>query len=143
MVPINWCLLLLAYPVLIDVSRLIGRLSDFVDTFTIKQIKQKMFDEWGERATLMHTTDKIIATMKELGVISNVKFGVYTINKQIIKADMVTAMVIQTALKTEAKGYCNLAELTDFNVMFPFEYTVSKEQLWRMNVSLSRTLAAN
>ena len=42
---------------------------------------------------------------------------------------MVIAMIIQTALKTEDKGYCNLAELTDFNVMFPFEYTVSKEQL--------------
>ena len=128
-VPVNWCLLLLAYPVLIDVSRLIGRLSDFGDTFTIKQVKQKIFDEWGERATLFHTMDKIMATMKELGVISNVKVGVYTINKQKIKADMVTAMVIQTALKTEDKGYCNLAELTDFNVMFPFEYTVSKEQL--------------
>ncbi len=42
---------------------------------------------------------------------------------------MVTAMVIQIALKTEAKGYCNINELTEFPVMFPFEYTVSTEQL--------------
>ena len=110
-------------------SKLMGRLFEFSDTITVKQIKQKMFDEWGERATLFHTTDKIIATMKELGVISNVKVGTYAIQKHKIKADKVTAMVIQTALKTEDKGYCNLAELTEFNVMFPFEYTVSKEQL--------------
>ena len=41
---------------------------------------------------------------------------------------MVTAMVIQTALKTMGSGYCSFGELTEFNVMFPFEYTVSKEQ---------------
>lgn len=127
-VPIHWCLLLLAYPVLIDMSKLMGRLFEFSDTITVKQIKQKMFDEWGERATLFHTTDKIIATMKELGVISNVKVGTYAIQKHKIKADKVTAMVIQTALKTEDKGYCSFGELTDFGVMFPFEYSVSKEQ---------------
>ena len=128
-VPIHWCLMLLSYPVMIDMSKLMGRLYDFSDTITLKQIKQKMFDEWGERATLFHTTDKIIATMKELGVISNVKVGTYTIQKHKIKADAVTAMVIQTALKTNNSSYCNFGELTDFNVMFPFEYTVSKEQL--------------
>lgn len=128
-VPIHWCLMLLSYPVMIDMSKLMGRLYDFSDTITLKQIKQKMFDEWGERATLFHTTDKIIATMKELGVISNVKVGTYTIQKHKIKADAVTAMVIQTALKINNSSYCNFGELTDFNVMFPFEYTVSKEQL--------------
>ena len=128
-VPIHWCLLLLAYPVLIDMSKLMGRLFEFSDTITVKQIKQKLFDEWGERATLLHTTDKIIATMKELSVISNVKVGTYTIQKHKIKADAVTTIVIQTALKTNNSSYCNFGELTDFNVMFPFEYTVSKEQL--------------
>ena len=66
--------------------------------------------------------------MKELGVISNVKVGTYAIQKHKIKADQVTAMVIQTALKTEDKGYCSFGELTDFGVMFPFEYSVSREQ---------------
>lgn len=127
-VPIHWCLLLLAYPVLIDMSKLMGRLFEFSDIITVKQIKQKLFDEWGERATLLHTTDKIIATMKELGVITNVKVGSYAIHKHKIKADMVTAIVIQTALKTMDSGYCSFGELTEFNVMFPFEYTVSKEQ---------------
>ena len=61
-------------------------------------------------------------------MISPVKVGVYTVNKHKIKADKVTAMVIQTALKTEDKGYCSFGELTDFGVMFPFEYSVSKEQ---------------
>ena len=39
-VPIHWCLLLLAYPVLIDMSKLMGRLFEFSDTITLKQIKQ-------------------------------------------------------------------------------------------------------
>ena len=127
-VPIHWCLLLLAYPVMVATSKLMGRLFEFSDTVTTKQVKQKMFDEWGERATLTKATEKIVATMKELGVISNVKVGTYAIQKHKIKADKVTTMVIQTALKTEDKGYCSFGELTDFGVMFPFEYSVSKEQ---------------
>ena len=128
-VPIHWCLLLLAYPVMIDMSRLMGRLFEFSDTITLKQIKQKIFDEWGERATLFHTTDKIIATMKELGVITKVKVGTYAIHKYKIKADPVIVMTILTAMKTEKNSYCGFGDLADFNVMFPFEYSVRKEQI--------------
>ena len=128
-VPIHWCLLLLAYPVMVDMSKMIGRFSEFSDTITLKQIKQKIFDDWGERATLSHTTDKIIATMMELGVISRVSLGTYRINKHRVKAEDVTLIIIQTAMKTGDTGYCDYNQLSEFNVLFPFEYKVSRENL--------------
>jgi hypothetical protein len=65
--PIHWCMMLITYPVFSDVCKLIGRISDFQDEITLAQLKQKLFDEWGERTTLFHSTDKIITTMKEMG----------------------------------------------------------------------------
>jgi hypothetical protein len=42
---------------------------------TVKQVRQKLYDEWGERATLSHSLDKQIATLKALGALENQKTG--------------------------------------------------------------------
>ena len=65
----HWCIILATYPIFVDVSRIIGKLSEFEKEFTLQQLKQKIFDEWGERATLFHSIDKIIATMKAIGAL--------------------------------------------------------------------------
>ena len=48
----HWCMMLATYPVFVDMCKLIGRLSEFQDEITLSQIKQKLYDEWGERTTL-------------------------------------------------------------------------------------------
>ena len=55
--PIHWCMMLAAYPVFVDMCKLIGKMSEFQDEITLAQLKQKLFDEWGERTTLFHSTD--------------------------------------------------------------------------------------
>ena len=54
-VSINWCMMLAAYPVFLDMCKLIGKMSEFQDEITLAQLKQKLFDEWGERTTLYHS----------------------------------------------------------------------------------------
>lgn len=78
--PVHWCMMLAAYPVFQDMCRLIGKISEFEETFTLKQIKQKLFDEWGERANLYHSIDKLIATLKAMDVLESEKVGVYSVN---------------------------------------------------------------
>src|SRR5699024_10108969 len=51
---VHWCMMLAAYPVFRDMCRLIGKIGEFEEKITMKQIKQKLFDEWGERSTLYH-----------------------------------------------------------------------------------------
>ena len=53
---IHWCLLMSAYPIFVDVCKLIGKLSQFQDEITLAQIKQKIYDEWGERGSLETTS---------------------------------------------------------------------------------------
>lgn len=127
--PIHWCMILMAYPVFADISKLIGRISDFQEEITLAQIKQKLFDEWGERATLFHSTDKIIATMKELGVLSREKPGKYHISKCVITNDKIINFMLMVAMKVGGKSYYSFSEVTSMGILFPFEYRVNKEQL--------------
>lgn len=64
---------LAAYSVFQDMCRLIGKISEFEETITTKQLKQKLFDEWRERSTLFHSSDKLIATLKALEALDSEK----------------------------------------------------------------------
>lgn len=66
---IHWCMMLAAYPVFDDMCKLIGKMGEFQDEITLAQVKQKLFDEWGERTTLFHSIDKLIATLKAIDVL--------------------------------------------------------------------------
>lgn len=127
--PIHWCMILITYPVFADVCKLIGRISDFQEEITLAQLKQKLFDEWGERTTLFHSTDKIITTMKDMGVLSCEKPGKYHIQKYPISNEQIVNFMLLVAIKVGGNSYYTLPDLTNIGVLFPFEYRVNKEQL--------------
>lgn len=127
--PIHWCMILITYPVFADVCKLIGRISDFQEEITLAQLKQKLFDEWGERTTLFHSTDKIIMTMKDMGVLSCGKPGKYHIQKYPISNEQIVNYMLLVAIKVGGNSYYTLPDLTNIGVLFPFEYRVNKEQL--------------
>lgn len=126
---VHWCILLATYPIFLDMSRIIGKLSNFEDEFTLKQLKEKIFDEWGERATLFHSIDKIIATMKALGVLHAEKPGRYIIVKHEIKNNEVNAILARTGVLVEEKEFYRLQELREMSYMFPFNYHIEREML--------------
>ena len=126
---INWCMLLINYPVFSDLSKMIGRISEFNDCIKPSQLKQKLFDEWGERTTLYHSTDKIIATMKDLGAIVANTPGSYTVIKHRISKDEPIAFLLRVAMIIDKGSYYEFTELSCFNNLFPFEYIVSKEYI--------------
>ena len=78
---IHWSMMLVAYPVFADVCALIGKLTNIQDTFTTSWLKEKLFEVWGERTTLLHSSDKILQTLKLIGAIENEKVGVYRAKK--------------------------------------------------------------
>lgn len=128
-VEIHWCMLLLVYPVFADICKLTGRIADFNETVILKQLKQKLYDEWGERSTLYHSTDKIITTMKDLGVISADKPGVYHIICREVKNDHAVMFLLYTAMKVDGGSYYSFNDLNSFNSLFPFRYNISEKIL--------------
>lgn len=126
---IHWCRMLMLYPVFVDLSKFIGRISEFSDEIVLGQLKKKLYDEWGERTTLYHSTDKIMSTMKEMGVINNQTVGRYTIIKHKVSRPEIIHFMVRTAMLVDGKSYYTLSEINAFEFLFPFEYKMSKEGL--------------
>lgn len=125
--PVHWCMMLAAYPVFQDMCRLIGKIGEFEDAITTKQIKQKLFDEWGERSTLYHSSDKLIATLKAMDALESEKVGVYSIKKHILAKPEIVNFLLYTMMKIDDAGYYSLLNMENSMYLFPFKYKVSKE----------------
>ena len=127
--PVHWCMMLSAYPVFQDMCRLIGKIGEFEETITTKQIKQKLFDEWGERSTLYHSSDKLISTLKALEALDSEKTGVYPIKKHEFSKPEIVDFLLYVMMKIDDAGYYSLLDLENSVYLFPFEYKVSKEAI--------------
>ena len=127
--PVHWCTMLAAYPVFRDLCRLIGKIGEFEATITTRQIKQKLFDAWGERSTLYHSIDKLISTLKALDVLENRKVGVYSIKTHAFSKPEIVNFLLYTIMKIDAAGYYTLLDLEYSLYLFPFEYQVKKESI--------------
>ena len=130
---IHWCLMLAAYPVFADVCSLLGKLTNIQDTFSTSWLKEKLVEVWGERTTLLHSSDKILQTLKYVGSIENIKVGTYKTKKYVINDSETITLLIMTILLTNEKAYFEVAEIPNTPQMFPFEFVVSHEWLHNSN----------
>ena len=123
---LHWCMLLLYYPVFVDVTGVIGKLSSMQETFSLAWLKEKIYEQWGERTTLIHSLDKIMQTIRQLGAVSSTS-GIYTVNRQKIFDDQTKIILMKTVLALKLKPYYEPSELTEIPQMFPFEYDIASD----------------
>ena len=131
---LNWVMILLAYPVFLDVCNLIGKISSIQNTFTTAWLKEKILEHWGERTTLYHSSDKILQTIKFLGAIENVKVGTYRICPTRLTDTVTLKVMIMALLKLDKKAYYEVMALSSMPLFFPFHYDVSLEWLHNAEV---------
>lgn len=127
---VHWCMMMAAYPVFTDVCRLMGKLLDFQDEITLNQLKQKLFDEWGERTTLFHSIDKLISTLKEFDVLICDKPGKYRINIHKVTNPNVVAFMVYVLMLVDNGGYYTFNDISSSKYFFPFEYKLEKTILF-------------
>lgn len=130
---VHWCMMLLNYPVFVDICGMIGKLSNIQDTFTTMWLKEKMVEEWGDRTTLFHSSDKILQTLKNFGVIKNQKVGVYQIKQRPVLDDASITVIVKTILHLKLKAYYEVSELSSVHQMFPFVFDVTHEWIYNSN----------
>lgn len=128
--PIHWCMMLAMYPVFVDMCKLIGKMAEFQDEITLAHLKQKLFDEWGERTTLYHSIDKLMATLKAMEVLSCDKPGKYHVNKHRISNSEVVSFMVYTMMLVDDRGYYTFTEINFSTYLYPFEYRMEKESLY-------------
>lgn len=127
--PVHWCMMLAAYPVFRDACRLIGQIGEFEEVITTKQIKQKLYDVWGERSTLYHSIDKLIATLKDMDALESNKVGVYSIKKHTFLKPEISHYLLFTMMNIDNAGYYSMLDLDESTYLFPFIYNVSRESI--------------
>jgi hypothetical protein len=130
---IHLSMIYLAYPVVADICNFMGHMFEYQDEITNAVLKQKLFDAWGERGTLDTTSRRVTLTLKELGILEAPSKLRYTLKKQNISQPEVVNFIIKVAMIIEGSTYKTFSELREFYIMFPFEYSVSKEQLMMDN----------
>ena len=126
---INWCMTALVFPAFADIARLMGKMFEFQDEITTTQIKQKMFDEWGETGTLQTVVEKIVGTMREIGGIISEKIGRQEPASIQVNNEEVISFILRVAMTLDGSSYYTFSSLTEFSFLFPFEYRMTKEQL--------------
>lgn len=126
---IQYCMLCLTYPVFADVCKIMGKLYEFQEEVTNSTLKQKLYDEWGERGTLEATTRRITLTLKEMDILKNEVKTKYTLHKIPIETEVVLNFIITQGMKLDGSSYYSYTELGNLYILFPFKYKVSKEML--------------
>ena len=128
-VPIHWCMILATYPVFADMCKLIGKMTEFQDEITLAQLKQKLFDEWGERTTLFHSIDKLVSTLKELDVMVCDKPGKYHVKLHRVSNSKISTFLVYVMMLVDDCGYYTITDINYSTYLFPFEYKIGKEML--------------
>lgn len=127
---IHWCMMMAAYPVFTDACKLMGKLLDFQDEITLNQLKQKLFDEWGERTTLFHSIDKLVATLKGFDVLICDKPGKYHVNIHKVTNPNAIAFMVYVLMLVDNGGYYTFNDISSSKHFFPFDYKLEKQILF-------------
>ena len=77
------------------------------------ELKQKLFDEWGERTTLFHSIDKLVSTLKELNVMACDKPGKYYVNAHRVSNPKIVAFMLNTVMLVDNRGYYTLVKINE------------------------------
>lgn len=125
----HWCMLLLTYQVFVDATGMIGKVSSMQNSFSLAWLKDKMFEEWGERTTLYHALDKIMQTLRQIGVVES-KNGIYTVKHYEINDEATKKIILKTILALKMQAYYEPSEFTMVMQMFPFKYTINPELIF-------------
>lgn len=123
--PIHWSLLLAAYPIFARVNKIIGRLFELREVITPRRIREKLFDELGERSTLYYSAEKILATLRNFGVLTNEKPGELRLIRREVTDEKITALLIRAAMTADGGSYFTLREAENFAVLYPFRFRVT------------------
>lgn len=120
---IHWSLLMDQYAIFADLCDVIGHLYAFRDVITLRQIKERIYDKWGERSILCSSLSKNIKTLKELGAMAAGEHpGYYVLKKHTVSDPYVAGLLLYAMLHNASQRYITWSNFVSHPAMFPFEF---------------------
>jgi len=125
----HWCMLLLAFPVFYDATGLIGKMATIQDTFTNAWLKERIYEQWGERSTLLFSLEKTLQTLRNIDATVSKKPGVHSIQSFVVTEDATRRLILWTILALSDKAYLEPSKVGTQPQFFPFKLDISHEWL--------------
>lgn len=120
--PIHWALLLIRYPIFLDLVAVIGSLLKYRDDVKLAQIKEKVFELWGARETLVHSLSKNLQSLKDIGVLEPIgRDGTYRPISYKIDDVQIVSLICATIIKVTSHEYMSWEEICQHPALFPFQ----------------------
>ena len=119
--PLHWALLMVAYPVFFDLCTIIGTMLDYRDEFSATQVKERIFETWSARTTLIHALSKNLQTMKDMRILEpQSKNGVYKPISHHVDNKKTLYVLAAAILKCSGLEYMTWEEIVHHPALFPF-----------------------
>lgn len=134
MLAVHWAMILLAYPLFWDAASLMGKVTNLQDSFTTNWLKTKLSEIWGERDTMIESVPRITQSMRQMGILEQVKTGEFKANHYEVKNEQCIECVAAIILKIGDKGYYSIEDIANIAAMFPFEFMLTHEIVYNSKV---------
>lgn len=131
---LHWAMLLAEFPIFKDLCVSIGKLSDTQDEISLSQIKRRVFEQWGERTTLLHSIPKNIKTVRDFGILEQVKPGIYKVVQKELHNSDVALVLLYVTFKTSDKLYHSLSNINKAKELFAFNFDIGLDDLNQSNL---------
>lgn len=118
---IHWVMMLMQYPVFVDLCNVIGHMFEMRDEISTALIREKMYERWGERNTLLHSLAKNLQTLKDIdALIPTDKVGLWQNKKHTIRDEEITGLLLYSLLKVQDKKYVSWEGFVNSPLLYPF-----------------------
>lgn len=139
-IALHWAQLLRYYPVFYDLTCTVGTLFQYRDEITIKQIRERLFELWGARATLLNSLPKNIQTLKELQAIEPTQEkGKYKKHITIIREPKTVELLSIAVIQRSGQGGLTWEDILQHAALFPFQI----ENVTQADMAASEKLRLN
>lgn len=130
---VHWAMVIATYPFAADVAAALGRLLALHEAVGLSQVTRKVCSIWGERATVLRATQRVVRSMVEWGVLlDGPQRGTYAAacKARPIRGD-VALLALEATLLSSGSAHGCVGQLATHPAWFPFVITTTAAELRR------------
>lgn len=125
-IALHWGMTLSTYPFFKDIASEIGRLASRQRDFSSSQIYRKMKALYGDRRRVEVAYQAVLTSMKNWGVVTQKKKGVYELPEKInIFNNNIINWLVEAAIISSKREYIQIDEVPTLLYLFPFSFNIN------------------
>ncbi len=121
---IHWGMCCIAYPYFRDINGIIGKMLKFQDEIDSQQLIRRAVEIYGERETVIRSTQRLIATLRNWQVIDDNEEKAIISRKNQVKiglSDRIQSWVIESMLRASEEQSMPASLIKQHSSYYPFE----------------------